>query len=130
MTQVQTQTQAQAQAQTTGATATPKEMFEVHIPELLKNKPELVQEINSSFQFNLTGENGGQWYIDLRQPPSRVVPGQLSDPGVTVTISAKDFVSLSFGELNPQLAFMTGRLKVRGDLALALKLQLIIVKTD
>ena len=52
-----------------------------------------------------------------------------SRSGVTVTISAKDFVSLSFGELNPQLAFMTGRLKCAEPHA-RLKLQLIIVKTN
>src|SRR5687767_6128778 len=108
--------------------ATAKEMFEVHIPQLLKTKPELAKDLNSSFQFNLGGENGGSWYIDLTQASYEVVAGQLKEPRVTVTMSANDFVALSFGELNPQLAFMTGRLKVRGDLSLALKLQLIIAK--
>jgi len=112
----------------TTATTTAREMFEVHIPEILKAKPDLASEINTSCQFILTGDNGGAWYLDLTQPATAVVAGQLDRPGVTVTISAKDFIALSFGELNPQLAFMTGRLKVRGDLALALKLQLIIVK--
>lgn len=115
------------QAELSGPTTTPKEMFEVHIPELLKSKPELAQEIGTACQFIVTGENGGDWYLDLTASSSVVLPGLLKTPAVTVTISAKDFVALSFGALNPQLAFMTGRLKVRGDLALALKLQRIIV---
>jgi putative sterol carrier protein len=107
--------------------ATPSELFEVHISELLKSQPAIAREIAASYQFTITGENGGYWYIDLTKPEAEVGKGQLECPRVSVTISAQDFVDLSFGKLNPQLAFMTGRLKVKGELALALKLRQIIV---
>lgn len=102
----------------------------MHIPELLRSKPDLVQDISSSYQFNLSGDGGGSWYIDLTRPGFEVKPGALANPGVTVTMSADDFVDLSFGRLNPQLAFMTGKLKVRGDLGLALKLQKVITQSN
>lgn len=104
---------------------TPKEIFEKNIRERLQSKPELSEQINNSYQFDLTGDDGGQWYIDLKGT-SKVEAGTLEEPGVTVTMSASDFVDLVEGRLNGQMAFMQGKLKIKGDMSLALKLQQVL----
>jgi putative sterol carrier protein len=103
-----------------------KEIFEKHIPERLKNKPEVSKQVNSSYQFTLTGDGGGEWYVDLTKPGGEVNSGQLGTPGVTITMTAKDFIDLVSGKLNGQMAFMQGKLKIKGDMSLALKLQTIL----
>lgn len=105
---------------------TPKEVFETQIPKRLEGKPEMSSQINNSFQFELTGEEGGRWYIDLTEGHSDVKEGQLEQPGVTVTMTASDFVDLVEGRLNGQMAFMQGKLKIKGDMSLALKLQQVL----
>ena len=106
--------------------STPKEIFETKIAERLKSKPELVDQINSSYQFELTGEDGGEWAIDLTKESNHVQAGTIEDPGVKVTMSASDFVDLVNGKLNGQMAFMQGKLKIKGDMSLALKLQQVL----
>ena len=105
---------------------TPKEIFEEKIAQNLAKNPSVAEKINASYQFELTGDNGGKWAVDLTKKSDFVVPGQISDPKVTITMSAKDFVDLVEGRLNGQMAFMQGKLKLKGDMSLALKLQQIL----
>lgn len=102
-----------------------REIFETHIPNRLKNKPELIQKINSSYKFAVTGDGGGTWVVDLTQPGGKISEAA-SDAKCTITVAAKDFVDIINGKLNPQMAFMSGKLKVAGDMGLALKLQSLI----
>jgi putative sterol carrier protein len=105
---------------------TAKDIFEKHIVERLKSKPEVAKAINSSYQFALTGDGGGNWFVDLTKPGGEVKAGTLENPGVTITMAAKDFTDLVSGKLNGQMAFMQGKLKIKGDMSLALKLQQIL----
>ncbi len=107
--------------------ATASEIFSTTIPERLAAKPELASQINSSYQFDLTGEGEGQWFIDLTKPTGEQVgTGTLEAPGVTVSMKAEDFVALVEGRLNGQMAFMQGKLKIKGDMGLAMKLQQVL----
>lgn len=105
---------------------TPKDIFEGQIAKRLQEKPELAKQINNSYQFDLSGDGGGKWVIDLTKEADHVAEGTIDSPGVTVTMSASDFVELASGKLNGQMAFMTGKLKIKGDPGLALKLQQVI----
>lgn len=103
-----------------------QEVFEVDIAERLKAKPEVAEAIKSSYQFDLTGDGGGQWVVDLTKASDWVFAGSIDQAGVTITMSASDFLDLVAGKLNGQMAFMTGKLKIKGDMSLALKLQQIL----
>ncbi|MCA9551192.1 MAG: SCP2 sterol-binding domain-containing protein [Myxococcales bacterium] len=105
---------------------TAKEVFETHIPSRLASKPDVVTSINNSYQFDLTGDGGGKWVVDLTEPGGKVFAGEKADPGVTVTMTASDFVDLVNGKLNGQMAFLQGKLKIKGDMSLALKLQQVL----
>jgi putative sterol carrier protein len=96
------------------------------IPQKLEANPDLASSINASYVFDLTGDEGGQWTLDLTSSPGTVKEGAIEDPNLTVTMKAEDFVKLVEGSLNPQMAFMSGKLKIKGDMPLALKLQQIL----
>lgn len=101
---------------------TPQQIFGEKLPERLKTKGDKIGNINSIYQFEITGEGGGNWFLDLTQPGGKVGEGTSPDAKCTVTVGASDFSDIIEGKLNPQMAFMTGKLKVKGDMGLALKL--------
>jgi putative sterol carrier protein len=66
------------------------------------------------------------WTVDLTKEPGAVTPGSTGNAKCTVTCAAADFVNVVSGKMNPQMAFMSGKLKIKGDMALAMKLTKII----
>jgi len=102
---------------------TPKIIFEEKIAKRIKDRADLSGGSQIIYQFDVTGDEGGQWAIVLNGQDNRVTPGSCENPHCTITISDTDLVRLVQGELKAQLAFMTGRLKVLG---LALKLGSIL----
>jgi putative sterol carrier protein len=105
---------------------TPKAIFEQEITSRLKNNPDVASKINAIYQFDITGPNGGSWFVDLTKPGGEVGTGATANPGCTVTMSDNDFVALFTKKLNGQMAFMTGKLKIKGNMGLAMKLQQIM----
>src|SRR5687767_13497732 len=103
------------------AVTSAKEVFEVQMPKRLADKPDIVQKINASYKFVLTGDGGGTWVVDLTQPGGKITEGD-TPAKCTITIGTKEFIDVVNGKLNAQMAFMTGKLKVAGDMGLAMKL--------
>ena len=107
------------------AVANVNELFDKHMPERLKSKPDVVQKINSTYKFVVTGDGGGSWVVDLTQPGGKITAGDGTAKCV-ITVGAKDLVDIVNGKQNAQMAFMTGKLKVAGDMGMALKLGSIL----
>ena len=103
------------------AVETPREIFSTAIPERLKDKPDLATKINSTFKFVVSGDDGGTWVVDLTEPGGKISEED-GEAKCTITIAGPDLVSIVNGQLNAQMAFMSGKLKVAGDMGLALKL--------
>ncbi|MBI5420149.1 MAG: SCP2 sterol-binding domain-containing protein [Deltaproteobacteria bacterium] len=79
--------------------------------------------MNCVYQFRI-GE--ASYNVALADGKATVAKGEALSPSCTVTISEDDFLALLSGKLNGQMAFMTGKLKVAGDLGLALKLESLL----
>ncbi len=103
-----------------------KDVFERHMPGRLQAKPDVVAKINAVYQFNISGPGGGAWSVDCTVPGGTVSSGTSAAARCTVAMTDTDFVNLVNGKLNPQMAFMSGKLKIQGDMGLAMKLQQIL----
>jgi putative sterol carrier protein len=79
--------------------------------------------LNATIQLNLSGENGGYWFVNVRDGKVTIDRGSASSPNMTMAMTAQDYVDMSTGKLHPQVAFMDGRLKISGDMDLAMKMQ-------
>jgi len=85
---------------------------------------ELVQSVNGVFQFKLSGDGDTEWYLDLKNGAGSTGQGQAPDgANVTMELKAEDFTKMFKGELNPAQAFMGGKLKIKGDMMMAMKLE-------
>ena len=103
-----------------------KEIFERHIPARFEAKPDVVQKINAIYQFNISGPGGGAWSVDCTQPGGKIHAGTAASPKCTVAAVDSDFLAIVNGKLNAQMAFMSGKIRIQGDMGLALKLQQIL----
>ncbi len=79
--------------------------------------------VNASVQFNLTGEGGGTWAVKIADGKCGVVNGPVEAPTATVTAAASDYLALARGELNAMSAFMSGKIKITGDMGIMIKFQ-------
>jgi hypothetical protein len=109
-----------------GQAGSVKDVFEKHMPDRLHDKPDVVAKINAVYQFNISGPGGGQWSVDCTKPGGAVTSGSSAQAKCTVSCSDGDFLNIVNGKLNPQMAFMSGKLKIQGDMGLAMKLQQIL----
>jgi len=100
------------------AEATVKGFFE-GLADKLNAKPEKVAGMNCVYQFRVTD---AAWNVKLADGKVAVAEGEAPSPNCTVTMAEADFLDLVSGKLNGQMAFLTGKLKVAGDMGLALKL--------
>jgi putative sterol carrier protein len=101
------------------------EVFQL-IDATLREDAARAQGMNAVYQFNLTGEEEGTYQVVLRPEGSFVNPGDQESSDCTLTMDSEDFKKLVEGDLNGTQAFMTGRLRIDGDMGLALRLQDIL----
>ena len=78
------------------------------------------QGMNNSYLFDIDG--AGRWVVDVRGGHVNVQEGGDS-ADVTISTSEENFQKIVSGELNPTSAYMTGKIKVKGDMGAAMKLQ-------
>jgi putative sterol carrier protein len=78
--------------------------------------------IDNSYLFDVTG--AGTWLVDVRNGALTVTEGG-ADADTTITVSEENFLKLASGKQNPMTAYMTGKIKVKGDMGAATKLQKI-----
>lgn len=97
------------------------------ISELVNNLPnefflEQAKGLKALIQLSVSGEGGGNWGIEVDDGNITIKEGLAIEPRLTIKTSAQNASKLLQGKLNPLSAFMTGKIKLSGDLALAMKL--------
>ena len=76
--------------------------------------------MNNSYLFDIEGE--GQWLVTVADGAVTVADGG-GEADATITTSGETFEKIVSGEQNPTTAYMTGKLKIKGDMGAAMKLQ-------
>ena len=82
-----------------------------------------LRDLHGVFQFNITGSDGGQWHAVCSGETCRVSPGHHLKPDVVITARDEHVVKLALGRMNPALALLTRKVKVKGNLALIAKVK-------
>jgi putative sterol carrier protein len=101
------------------SSSTPQQVFDGMRQSFQAQK---AKGVHARYQWELSGPNGGQWWIDVNDGTYKMGKGKIDDPSVTFVTSDKDWVALSNGTLGGKWAYFTGRLKIRGSQSLARKL--------
>src|ERR1700724_3571591 len=96
-----------------------KEVF-TEIQNRIKSDPEKSAGMNATYQFDLSGES---WTLKIANGAPELIQGPAQSPNTTVIATTDDWMSIATGKLNPVTAFMQQKLKVKGDMGLAMKLQ-------
>ena len=102
-------------------------MADITIEQLIANHPKAFQAANAEgvdavIQYVLTGEEGGNYIITIKDGVCTTAEGLAEKPNMTLTAEANDFRDVLMGRANGMQYFMTGKLKLAGDLNLAMKL--------
>ena len=102
-------------------------MAEYTVEQLILNhekafQPDKAAGVNAVVQYHLTGEEGGDWIIDIANGACKVTRGVATAPKMTMTADAREFADILLGRMDGMMAFMQGKLQLAGDLNLAMKL--------
>src|SRR5438874_10245859 len=97
-----------------------KQVFE-QMPSRFRK--DAAQGLNAVYQFDLSGEGGGKWQVAISDDKCEVKEGAHPSPNTTISMAAHDYLDMVNGKLNPQMAFMSGKLRISGDMGLALRIQ-------
>ena len=81
--------------------------------------------VSAVFQFNLSGDGGGDWHAIVNDRSVEIVVGKHAEPSSTITASADNYVKIANGEMNGLRAVMTRKMSVGGNLVMARKMQQI-----
>ena len=76
--------------------------------------------MSNSYLFDIEGE--GRWFVDVRDGAINVSQNE-GEADATISTSSETFAKIVAGEQNPTTAYMTGKLKIKGDMGAAMKLQ-------
>ncbi|XP_046959676.1 hydroxysteroid dehydrogenase-like protein 2 isoform X2 [Vanessa cardui] len=86
--------------------------------------PDLIKKTQAVFQFNVKGKEEGVWHLDLKNGDGSCGQGEPKNPpDATLTMDSNNFADMFAGKLKATNAFMMGKLKIKGDLQKAMKLE-------
>ncbi|KAJ6440442.1 SCP-2 sterol transfer family protein [Purpureocillium lavendulum] len=96
-----------------------------------EDRKDAIKQGNAVFAFTLKNKAGEteSWHIDLKET-GKVATGTGAKPTVTLSLSEEDFGNLVQGKANAQRLFMSGKLKIKGDIMKATKLDPIMKKAQ
>lgn len=85
-----------------------------------------ISDVNGVFQFNIDGQDGGRWHAVCAGPSCQVLSGPHESPDVTVSARSEHVIKLAEGRMNPALALLTGKVKIKGKPSLLAKVQSLL----
>jgi putative sterol carrier protein len=99
--------------------ATVKETFDAMAGRFKADK---AAGTNAVIQYDISGDGGGTWHAVIKDGACAVSQGAAASPNLTLQMSAQDWLDMTAGKQSGQMLFMSGKLKLKGDMGLAMKL--------
>ncbi|XP_012235606.1 peroxisomal multifunctional enzyme type 2 isoform X2 [Linepithema humile] len=98
------------------------------IAEQVKLNPDQAKKVNAVFLYNITvnGKPTSEWTLDLKNAEVHKGKPKSGKADATLTLDDNDMVEIALGKLNPQVAFMRGKLKISGNILLTQKLKTLM----
>ena len=78
--------------------------------------------VSATIQYDIGGDGGGTWHAVIANGACTVAEGAAPSPTLTVQMSGQDWLDMLSGKQSGQMLFMSGKLKLKGDMGLAMKL--------
>jgi putative sterol carrier protein len=100
---------------------TPKEFFDKVLPN--RFNPNKTKGVDVTVQINITGPNGGEWIVIIKDQKIEAKEGTHPSPMLMINMAEPDYMDVVNGKMSGEKAFLTGKLQLKGNLALALKLR-------
>ncbi len=86
--------------------------------------PDQAKGVSAQLQYTLSGEGGGEWVVTIEDGEFKgVEKGTVEKPSLNIMMDAGKFIEMANGDLDGRKAFLTRKLKVKGNIALAQKMQ-------
>ncbi len=85
--------------------------------------PSAAAGLNKTFQWNVSGEEAGTWALKVANQTCELIRGAAEKPDITLNIKDTDWLAIAEGKMDAMNAFMSGKVKVTGDMMLAMRLQ-------
>lgn len=102
--------------------ATSEEIANIFTGMASRFVPEKAEGVNAVIQFDMSGDNGGQYWIKIEDGKCTTGQGVAENPRMTIKASAEDYYKVATGQANVMQSFMSGKIKVQGDMTLAMKM--------
>lgn len=98
---------------------------ELTIQQIMENTPkvfvpEKAEGVNSTVQFDFTGKEASQWVLAIENGTCTSHEGTIENPTMIMTIDSDDYIGIITGKLDAMAAFMQGKVRVKGDMMLAM----------
>ena len=92
----------------------------------LNEEPAPITGMNTTYSFDLSGGDGGMFGLNISDGKAETITGDPGEVDCALSMSVKDFKKLLGGNLNSAASYMMGKLKVKGSLGNALKLESLL----
>ena len=85
-------------------------------------RPDKAEDVTATVQMNFTGENAREVVLHVHDGSLEIEDGAtVEGPTLQMTADADDWLAIENGELNPMMAMMSGKLKLKGSIPFATK---------
>lgn len=99
-----------------------KTLIETKVRKKLAERPEIGRGVNAVVAIELAGPGGGRWALDFTKSPPTFAEDAGARAATTIAMDAAVFVEIAIGKADAQTSFLMGKIRVDGDLGLAIKL--------
>jgi putative sterol carrier protein len=118
-----------------GAEAMPKDLSKLPLSMIFQGMntrfdAEEAKSWDTVIQYIITGNDGGKFYMKIKNQKSELFEGQTENPELTITASRDDWVSVAEGKLEGTRAFMEGKMKAEGNMNDLIRMQKVFLTED